>query len=64
MMNKSFLLVLSFFLLSALWGCNRSDSPSDTPTTGEIIISADETFKPLIDSEIYTFEKIYTYAQM
>lgn len=44
--------------------CNNSDSPSDTPTTGSIIISSDENYKPFVDSEIYTFEKIYNYADV
>ncbi|MGE5353051.1 MAG: PstS family phosphate ABC transporter substrate-binding protein [Acidobacteriota bacterium] len=53
------------FILSFLFGC-RSENPkeSDTPTTGEITISVDETFKPVIDSQIDTFEKIYQYAKI
>jgi len=56
----------SFFVLVSLLfnGCRSSDSPSDTPTYGKIIISVDETFKPLIESEIDTFEKIYEYADV
>ena len=55
---------VSFFLLLLLvcFGCSDSDSPDDTPTYGQISISVDETFMPLIDSEIDTFEGIYTYA--
>jgi phosphate transport system substrate-binding protein len=53
-----------FFLLLVYYGCNGSDSPDDTPTSGQISISVDETFKPLIDSEIYTFEGIYNYADV
>ncbi len=57
--------ILAILFLSIVWyGCNGSDSPDDTPTTGEISISADETFKPLIDSEIFTFEGIYHYAKV
>jgi len=57
---------ISFFLLLLFFcfGCNRSDSPDDTPTYGQISISVDETFKPLIDSEIHTFEGIYNYADV
>ena len=57
---------MSFFplLLFIFTGCNGSDSPEDTPTYGEISISVDETFQPLIDSEIYTFEGIYTYTDV
>jgi phosphate transport system substrate-binding protein len=57
---------ISFFLLLLFFyfGCNGSDSPDDTPTSGQISISVDETFKPLIDSEIYTFEGIYKYTDV
>ena len=48
----------------AYFGCNKSDSPDDAPTYGKITISVDETFKPLIESEVDTFEKIYTYADV
>ena len=58
--RMSFFLILLFFS----FGCNRSDSPDDTPTYGQISISVDETFKPLIDSEIHTFEGIYKYADV
>jgi phosphate transport system substrate-binding protein len=56
--------IISLFplLLFFCFGCNGSDSPDDTPTYGQISISVDETFKPLIDSEIFTFEGIYNYA--
>jgi phosphate transport system substrate-binding protein len=58
--------IISLFplLLFFCFGCNGSDSPDDTPTYGQISISVDETFKPLIDSEIYTFEGIYNYTDL
>jgi phosphate transport system substrate-binding protein len=46
--------------LSIYFGCSNSD----TPTTGNLTISVDETFKPLIESEIDTFQKIYSYAEV
>jgi len=61
MINKIHLASLAIFLISHL-GCN-SENP-DTPTTGEITISVDETFKPFIESEIFTFEGIYNYADV
>jgi phosphate transport system substrate-binding protein len=63
MMNNkalSLLLILSLLLLTR---CN-SDGYTDTPTTGELTITVDETFKPFIDSEISTFEGIYNYADV
>ena len=43
---------------------NQNGEPDDTPTSGKINISVDETFKPIIDSEISTFESIYKYAKI
>lgn len=65
-MRKKIRIYISFliFVLLTLVSCNSSESPDDTPTTGKITISVDETFKPLIDSEISTFNKIYEYADV
>jgi phosphate transport system substrate-binding protein len=60
MMNK--IVWFSLFALSSLFYFGCSDS--DTPTTGNLIISVDETFKPLIESEIDTFQGIYSYAKV
>lgn len=54
-------IIIAFIAYS---GCNKLDSPDDAPTYGKITISVDETFEPLIDSEVDTFEKIYTYADV
>ena len=52
--------------LFAVISCNRNQNqgPEDTPTSGKINISVDETFKPIIDTEINTFQSIYTYAKI
>jgi phosphate transport system substrate-binding protein len=63
-MKIKYLILFITVAFIAYSGCNRSNDPDDTPTTGQISISVDETFKPLIDSEIYTFEGIYTYAHV
>jgi phosphate transport system substrate-binding protein len=34
----------------------------ETPTSGDIIIKADESFKPIVDAEIATFTSFYKYA--
>ena len=60
--NKKFLIVLTLSVI--LISCNHTESPDDTPTTGEITISVDETLKPLIESEANTFNKIYEYAKV
>jgi len=48
-----------FFIFSS---CNnpKANSPSDTTTSGEVTISADESLKPLIDSELATFMHTYS----
>lgn len=56
--------LVGLFICLLIAGCSSSDSPTDTPTTGNLTISVDETFKPFIDSEISTFEGIYTYADI
>jgi len=62
-MNKKSLVLVLIFILPVFYKCN-SDGYSDTPQTGELSISVDETFKPFIDSEISTFEGIYNYADI
>jgi len=63
MMNKIYLASLALFLMSYS-GCKNSGDYSDTPTYGKISISVDETFKPLVDSEIDTFKGIYNYTDV
>jgi phosphate transport system substrate-binding protein len=43
---------------------SKKDRHSDTPTTGTIEISVDETFQPFIEAEIPVFESIYTTAKI
>lgn len=57
------ILCLTTFVL-AYSGCKKGNNPTDTSTTGNITISVDQTYKPLIDSEISTFESIYKYAKI
>lgn len=63
------LLVVSFILLTftgLLISCNQmgKQSTEETPTRGKIRIFADESYKPIIDSEVYTFTSLYTYASI
>jgi phosphate transport system substrate-binding protein len=44
--------------------CNRSGTIDDTPTSGNLKISVDESFAPIIDSHVYTFQKLYKYAKV
>ncbi|MBI5662151.1 MULTISPECIES: PstS family phosphate ABC transporter substrate-binding protein [Ignavibacterium] len=61
-LNKSGVFLVAVIII--LFGCDRNNSPSDTPTSGDLTISVDQTFKPLIDSEVSTFESIYKYADV
>lgn len=42
----------------------KNNSYSETPTRGDIKICVDESFQPIIDSEIFTFTHLYTYAKV
>lgn len=63
MNNMRLLIVLALGLLT-MAGCNNSDAPADTPTTGNIKISIDESFQPILESHVSTFEAIYKYADL
>ncbi len=65
MMKKVEIIVLFFFFLFTYNGCkNEKPGEDDTVTYGNISITVDETFAPVIDSEVYTFQKIYTYSKI
>lgn len=51
-------------ILLFVFGCKPKTHYNDTPTTGAISISVDETFKPIAQSEIDVFEGIYNYASI
>lgn len=59
----SFLIVLCSLLFAL--SCSRNPANyGESPTTGNIKISVDETFRTIIDDEINVFEKIYVYAKI
>lgn len=56
-----------FFALLLFISCGNNDSvkyPEDTTKTGRINISVDESFKPIIDSQIRVFESSYPEAKI
>ena len=58
-----FLIVISAFLVS----CHTESitkSNSDTPISGTILISVDESFRPVIEQEIKMFEASYPEAHI
>lgn len=59
----SWILLFSFIL----FGCNSEENTkeyTDTPTSGQIKISVDETFYSVIDGELDTFHAYYKYADI
>lgn len=59
---------LCMLLLPAIMICGcgsgNQQGPSDTPTSGKINISVDESFALLFDTQIYTFESLYPKAKV
>jgi phosphate transport system substrate-binding protein len=57
--------LLAAGLLSA---CHRkgeaTEEPTDTPTSGRVSISVDETFAPILESQVDTFQKLYPDAHV
>src|SRR5215510_6149156 len=60
---KNLFFIVVFFLLN---GCqvNTSEKQKDTIDSGTIYISVDESFKPVIDSEIQVFEALHPEAKI
>jgi phosphate transport system substrate-binding protein len=52
--------ILALPVILSLYGCgNGNKAPQETPTSGTINISVDESFKPIIDSQIKVFESSF-----
>ncbi|GAA4426327.1 substrate-binding domain-containing protein [Pontibacter saemangeumensis] len=54
-------------LFAGIWGlyaCNDSGTPLSTPTSGSTNISIDESFQPIMESVVDTFEGIYDRADI
>jgi len=66
MKNFKFNLLLLVLSCLTFYACNNSGKSevTDTPTSGHLKISVDESFMPIIDSHVYTFQKLYKYAQV
>ena len=62
-MSRNAAIVLMLCAAVAVSSCrNRSKQPTDTVSSGVIKISADESFRPLIQQEIDVFEGLYPAA--
>ncbi|MGH2643533.1 MAG: PstS family phosphate ABC transporter substrate-binding protein [Chitinophagaceae bacterium] len=57
-MKKQTFYIILFFLITG-WSCNnKKNTTFDTPNSGTIHISVDESFQPLIDTEISVFQAL------
>jgi phosphate transport system substrate-binding protein len=56
--------IVSFLLI--IVSCTSGDKKvlNETPTRGNIKISVDESFQPVIDTEVFTFTHLYTNAKI
>ncbi|MFD2248577.1 PstS family phosphate ABC transporter substrate-binding protein [Pontibacter ruber] len=58
---RTALAVAGMAILMAACGM-KDETPADTPTSGNIKISVDESFQPIIDTQLSTFHSLYKYA--
>jgi len=63
-MKKNNLVGITIWIIIAavIAGCGSSVKIKETPTSGNIKISIDESYSLIMDSQISTFEAIYSYA--
>jgi phosphate transport system substrate-binding protein len=63
MFYKSYLLISVLLLSFSCKNISRT-ATNETPTRGSIRISVDESFQPLIDTEVYIFTSLYKNAKV
>jgi phosphate transport system substrate-binding protein len=63
-MNAIRFLMISLLLTMLSCSGGKNAALNETPTRGNIKISVDESFQPLIDSEVFTFTHLYTSAHI
>ena len=70
MMTKRFYVLIAASLTvlagAATISCNGPGSPGaqDTPTSGTVAVSVDETFAPILQAQVDTFAKLYPSAHI
>jgi len=64
--SYSWLLLIGFLLWVSFTGCSGANDRTDLDTTssGTIYISVDESFRPVIDSQIQVFEALFPEAKV
>jgi phosphate transport system substrate-binding protein len=53
-----------FFILLTSCGGNSGQKEMDTPTAGSIRVGIDDSYRLLLEAEIYTFESLYIHAHI
>ncbi|MES2629900.1 MAG: substrate-binding domain-containing protein [Bacteroidota bacterium] len=56
------LTIIALVLSAAACTPTPQSGKTDTPTSGELVIGVDESYIPMMDTQIYTFESIYKKA--
>jgi phosphate transport system substrate-binding protein len=64
MRNRNILFFVLIVTSSFLIGCIGQKATDETPTRGNIKIAVDESYKLLMDAEIYTFQSLYPDAKL
>jgi phosphate transport system substrate-binding protein len=62
-LKMHYTLIIIMLILASCTGGSKSGL-NETPTRGNIKITADESFQPLIDTEVFTFTHLYTNAKV
>jgi phosphate transport system substrate-binding protein len=64
--NRTSLYIPLFAMLLLIASCGQmgKKGTNETPTRGNIRIVSDESFQPLIETEVYTFTHLYTNARI
>lgn len=55
------------FIILIFTSCGQPDNKvtyDETPTRGDIRIGVDQSYQPILDTEIFTFESLYKYAKV
>lgn len=64
--TKSITTLKLWLILLFIVSCNTDQNTKypNTPTSGEVKVSVDETFKLLVETEAYTFQSLYSNAKL
>lgn len=55
---------LSLLMLLILVSCGGGGKNTDTPTNGQIKVGVEESYRLLMEAEVYAFESLYKYARI